>query len=840
MVKIIPFIHPSASWVGFGETEICLDYSSIVEFLSKKVELNNKKNVIKNEWNAEPQEISEGTYVIYGSVDYARQLQTLTNDIYKVCYTFICKSEADCWKILHIYLSKPEIKRKFPYEIMDKNDLEKSNKMQNQHDEIYDNAEDRESRLLSLIDNIYGGVEICSFNDDFTIKYVNDGFMKLTGYSKEELNNNLSNKHSLIVHPSDRSKMRSEILRQLSKSKKFYSEYRILTKEGKIRWVSDCGLLIERAGGHNDVQCLLTDITKQKEQEDALSYCEKKYDVAMAYNDITMFEFDIVKDEVTFNSASSTMYGFPNVISDATDVILNTIIHPDSADDYRELIKRIKAGVAFTKSLVKIIDKDGIVHFYELSLTNVFDSNGKPIKAIGIRTNVSEKLLLDREIEFSKNLIEKHTFVCEANITLDRISFIHSRIAEVANNQKGYCFSEMFPKILEKYVRKEYRAAFVDKLNVKKLTELIEKGENIIFFEYQIIGDENWYRGLVNIIRDKADESISIRFYQNNITKYKREEDLAAAKQRIYKSMLSKVTRSYEINLTTGTITRIEGNFITMFGMEKIDKYEDLIAIFAEKLVYSEDVDVFLGNMESENILRRYRCGEQKTFCQYRVLDYKGKYRWTNVTVHVLEDTATRELKGYVYVEDIDAQKNEELALKFKAEHDLLTGIYNKKTAEALINTYLNGEGKDGKHTFFIIDIDYFKCVNDTFGHLFGDTVIKEVADKIISTFRIGDIIGRLGGDEYCVLLKNNNFKDTISVKANQICESVKTEYNMDGKSCAISASIGISVYSDNGRNFESLYKAADYALYCAKNAGRNTFKLAPKEKTNNVKSKNK
>jgi uncharacterized membrane protein len=94
-------------------------------------------------------------------------------------------------------------------------------------------------------------------------------------------------------------------------------------------------------------------------------------------------------------------------------------------------------------------------------------------------------------------------------------------------------------------------------------------------------------------------------------------------------------------------------------------------------------------------------------------------------------------------------------SLKMKAEKDLLTGLFNKVTSEIAISEYLAHEGKEGRHALFIIDLDDFKNINDELGHFYGDMALTEVADGIDHCLRTTDIKGRIGGDEFIVLLKN-------------------------------------------------------------------------------------
>lgn len=159
--------------------------------------------------------------------------------------------------------------------------------------------------------------------------------------------------------------------------------------------------------------------------------------------------------------------------------------------------------------------------------------------------------------------------------------------------------------------------------------------------------------------------------------------------------------------------------------------------------------------------------------------------------------------------------------LKIRAENDLLTGLYNKITSELLISDYLETEGKNGRHALFVIDIDNFKNVNDEMGHLIGDRALIDTAAGINDSFRISDIKGRIGGDEFIVLLKNIASDEDIRKKAEDLCRLFKSIKVYNGQ---ISGSVGAAVYPDHGTTYTELFEIADKAMYHSKELGKDGY----------------
>lgn len=171
--------------------------------------------------------------------------------------------------------------------------------------------------------------------------------------------------------------------------------------------------------------------------------------------------------------------------------------------------------------------------------------------------------------------------------------------------------------------------------------------------------------------------------------------------------------------------------------------------------------------------------------------------------------------------------------LQNQAETDLLTDLLNKMTTERKIKEYLEGEGRNKVNMMCVLDIDNFKKINDTMGHAFGDEVLASLGKQIRSEFRVSDIIGRTGGDEFIIFLKDLKDAETIEKEANRVAGFFKTFTVGEYTKYSATASIGAALYPNDGKDYEALYKAADTALYKAKNRGKNQLAFYNENKSN-------
>ncbi len=166
---------------------------------------------------------------------------------------------------------------------------------------------------------------------------------------------------------------------------------------------------------------------------------------------------------------------------------------------------------------------------------------------------------------------------------------------------------------------------------------------------------------------------------------------------------------------------------------------------------------------------------------------------------------------------------HDEKMLELLSQTDLLTNCFNKITTENLIKKTLSLK-PDVQHAMFIFDIDNFKTINDTLGHQAGDKILTQIAENLQKHFREHDIIGRIGGDEFVIFLKNTNSLDTIKAKAETIIAAFKNTVISEDTKYKVSGSIGISLYPSDATNYEDLYKAADKALYRSKQRGKDCY----------------
>ncbi len=213
-----------------------------------------------------------------------------------------------------------------------------------------------------------------------------------------------------------------------------------------------------------------------------------------------------------------------------------------------------------------------------------------------------------------------------------------------------------------------------------------------------------------------------------------------------------------------------------------------------------------------------------------RRLGCDGAYHWVAVSIFKVDyddNWRTVLLCQRIIDEQKEAQRRER-DLRSRAQIDALTGIFNRGTTEELITTMLQGKGADERYVFAVFDVDNFKGINDTYGHLMGDELLKCVADSIRGICREHDIVGRIGGDEFVALFSGKaadgiaSLQERLEACMGQLAR-FSEEKNVDPP---VTLSIGLVAVPDEAVTYHEVFALADESLYNVKGGGKNGYEL--------------
>lgn len=204
-----------------------------------------------------------------------------------------------------------------------------------------------------------------------------------------------------------------------------------------------------------------------------------------------------------------------------------------------------------------------------------------------------------------------------------------------------------------------------------------------------------------------------------------------------------------------------------------------------------------------------------------------NNYKELSASKAALEVSEQELKKNYAHIEQL-------------AYHDGLTGLYNRvafmKYAYKIFHDASVGASK---HAIFFIDLDNFKNINDTLGHDYGDLLLKDVSDRMLSCIASDDILARNGGDEFLILKNRFDTVDDLENFASQLVNVVHHPFILNDETAVVSMSVGIAVFPNNGLTVSELIKNADIAMYNAKNSGKNSYRFFDSYMEDDVNRKN-
>ncbi len=293
---------------------------------------------------------------------------------------------------------------------------------------------------------------------------------------------------------------------------------------------------------------------------------------------------------------------------------------------------------------------------------------------------------------------------------------------------------------------------------------------------------------------------------------------------------------SYELNdvfdnpetLSDMEIRLLDQNYNTIYSKNSSEAGEPLPEEIRSRIEghYSASL------IDNDYLVSVNKCGNWYVVCSIPtkiILNEKNdvtSYLYLTSAIAALVAIAVGSYLSYLLIKPVKILVND---LENKASTDRLTGINNKLAFEELSGSCIDNTPQREHKALIILDIDDFKSVNDNYGHAAGDKLLKETGDILKTVFSQDDYIGRIGGDEFCVLV-NTKLSSTEELQEYVTDKCVEFEVRLHScdltteKDVSVTSSIGIALFPEDGSNFSELYKACDKALYFSKSKGKNRY----------------
>ena len=270
-----------------------------------------------------------------------------------------------------------------------------------------------------------------------------------------------------------------------------------------------------------------------------------------------------------------------------------------------------------------------------------------------------------------------------------------------------------------------------------------------------------------------------------------------------------------------GDITR--DKLIDIQGKEHMEDIEKQNVAFSytmqemgREYVFPDHVKAFLTLFQVGSLQQQYGDGIQEQDTLFLVRKNQ-KYHWMEFKMRIYQSKVSNSLRITIFIKDRDLEIRHQNHLQQKAVTDALTGLQNRESILHDIEEFLKENKKGVEHALLFIDLDQFKQVNDQWGHRYGDEILRQTSRLLKHAFIDGELIGRIGGDEFVIFLKQIPARDYALKKAKEVVELLSTSFIKDDICIDVSASVGIAIAKDDSVSVEQLYEQSDKAMYYAK-----------------------
>ncbi|WP_077213142.1 EAL domain-containing protein [Bacillus dakarensis] len=487
--------------------------------------------------------------------------------------------------------------------------------------------------------------------------------------------------------------------------------------------------------------------------------------------------------------------------------ILNSGYH--SKEFFRKMWRTIGSGEIW-KGEIQNKAKDGSLYWVDTTIVPFLDEKGKPYKFVSIRTDITKRMSIERElqeamkIDFSDTMSNLQNGIFKMKKDEDG-HFIYtmaegkllSEIGASSDNLFGKTPNDVFSKEIAKLKQQHYAKAFAG----NRVNYEVELCGKLVYVDVSPIKHGDAVFEIVGSVHDISELRSTQKKLQVN--------------QQQYQSLFEH-SQDYVITYhTNAQVFDLNPRAEETFGVSKENipnlSMKDLIPDQFEKVRESYFKKALEGNLQNFEL---------------EIVNYAGKRLFFNVTfMPIILD---KQIKGvYSIGKDITEQKTIQEMNAYLAHHDELTKMPNRRWIDQkLRESLIVAEQNNTQVAVLFIDLDRFKYINDSLGHLFGDRLLELISNRILDVMKENQFAARMGGDEFMVVLPEITGHDEVIDLANNLLQNLAAPLYLEDYELFVSASIGISMYPQSGTTAVELMKKADVALYKAKEVGRDMFQI--------------
>jgi len=602
------------------------------------------------------------------------------------------------------------------------------------------------------------------------------------------------------IHPDDRETAFVAYYQNTEVQVAITTEYRLRSANGDWRWILDKSMpLYDESGVFTGYIGSAVDITERKQVQQMLQDKEQMLSESQRIAHVGSWSMELATGCISWSDEMYRIFGVAQQTFGRSLKTFLDLIYPDDRAAMKRWLSDCRAGKASQELDFHIRLPDGAVRFIRGSGGLQYDEMNRPLRMVGSAQDITERKQAERVLNQIKAMID---------ISLDGFW-----VADLMGNvlQANEAYAKIIGYSIDELVNMR-----ISQLEAKEGSEQIKAHiVKIVTQGYDLFETRHRHKDGHTIDIEVSAAFLS-EFQQfcvfcRDITERKRiEMDLRIA------AVAFESQEAMVITDTASVILRINKAFTESTG-------------YTEKQAVGQKISILKsGRHDAAFYAAMWKSILSVGAWQGEIWDRRknGEIypKWLSITAVKGSDGVVSHYVGTHT--DITERKAAEEQIKLLAFYDPLTRLPNRRLVQERLKHGINVERRDGKQLgLLMLDLDRFKAINDSLGHLAGDDLLQQVAERIKARLRDVDMVARLGGDEFIVLLEDiAQPEDAARVAKEIIADLTKPFYLTHSGNVQIGVSIGISLYPQHGDTSELLMDHADAALYQAKDAGRGCF----------------
>lgn len=667
-------------------------------------------------------------------------------------------------------------------------------------------------RLQAVVQSAGVGMYLCDPHSGRFLS-ANDALCRFFGRSEAEV---LACTWQEFTHPDDLA-ADQRLAEQLQRRElnRYRMRKRFLRPDGSSIWGDLVVACTRNADG--SVRDLIGQISDVSELVAKTAYLQ----AASSAGVVGVWDWDVPRDVLTWDPVMFRLYGLRAEEFHGTRQAWEKAVHPDDKPFVVGELQAALKGWRGYQPHFRVIWPDGSIHHLQARSRTTFGADGAPLRMIGVNYDITEQVEREQELEQQRQLLAT---TLDALVDPLLVLTLEDRRQPRGAGLPQLCIAEVNPAAVSFFRRSQpqllgqpLEQVLPGSLNTELLTSLqaVLRGAHPVHVDAQPVllrdGTEPVYLDFCAVA---VPQGLVLSF--RDVTEQRRAAANLAVSEERYRLLAENASDVVFRATLEGVTEWITASVTALLGWAPADLVHRPFAPF----VHPDDLGLL------REVGAAFARGERRQF-RLRVLRRDGDYRWISVNARGLT-FGNGVVEGIVGSwRDAQAEVETEAELERRARVDPLTGLYNRQEILEQLERMSQRQGHpaqrhgdEGALAVLFCDIDHFKEINDRHGHGGGDAVLQALAQRLRSSTRIGDLVGRIGGDELLVVLQGMPSMESAMAIAGKVHAATREPLQLSTGTVVPTLSIGVTLISSD-EPLDMVVARADQAMYAAKQAGR-------------------